>query len=51
MLVASKNPDVVQKGIQSTEYKEYFSKIMKLTVPEDTQVLTDNFAPVDFMVA
>jgi hypothetical protein len=24
---------------------------MKLTVPEDTQVLTDNFAPVDFMVA
>jgi len=51
MLVASKNPELIEQWIQVDEYKDYFSKIMKLEIPSDTQVLTDNFAPVDYMVA
>lgn len=50
MLVAAKNAAKLNFETDSREYTSFLSKRRYLDIPEDTQVLTDDFAPVDYYV-
>ncbi len=51
MLVASKNPELAKQWVSNTQYLDLFSRKMVLNIPDSTEILTDNYAPVDYMVA
>lgn len=50
MLVAAKNPESLNFETDLREYASFLSKRRYLDIPEDTKVLTDDFAPVDYYV-
>ena len=50
MLVAAKNPLALNFETDSSEYLSYLAKRRYLNIPEETKILTDDFAPVDYYV-
>jgi hypothetical protein len=50
ILVAAKNPASLNFETNSAEYTSFLAKRRYLDIPEDTKVLTDDFAPVDYYV-
>lgn len=50
MLVAAKNSDSLNYETQNPIYEEYLSKKLYLELEPTTQILTDDFAPVDYYV-
>lgn len=50
MLVAAKNPDSLNSETDNTQYQTYLSKRTYLELDTNTQILTDDFAPVDYYV-
>jgi hypothetical protein len=51
MLIAAKNPDALNYITNNDEHIEYLSRKRYLQLPEDTQILTDDFAPVDYYIS
>ncbi len=51
MLVAVKNPKNVPNTISNPLHAQYLSKRIYLDIPKDTKILSDNYAPVDSMIA
>jgi hypothetical protein len=51
MLIAAKNPDILQKSTENLELQSYIDNIISLSLPEDTEILTDDYAPVDYYIS
>lgn len=51
MLIALKNPEVFPEEVLNPLYASYLSKKTYLDIAEYTTILTDDYAPVDYMVA
>jgi len=51
MLIAAKNPQNLSFETSNQAHKFYLWKKMYPNIPEDTLVLTDDFAPVDYYVS
>ena len=51
MLVALKNPQKISENFSQAVHQEYLAKKRYLEIPDETQILTDNYAPVDYMVS
>ena len=51
MLIAAKNPEALSFETVHPELKKYIAKKMYLDIDPDTQILTDDYAPVDYYIA
>ena len=51
MLVALKNPENSSPLLTNQVHQEYLLKKIYLDIPKNTKILTDDFAPVDSMIA
>lgn len=51
MLIAAKNPETLNFKTDNLTYASYLSKKAYLDIPEDTPILTDDYAPVDSFIS
>lgn len=51
MLVALKNPETVSYTTENKEYKDFLTRKIYMQILEDTIVLTDDYAPVDYFTS
>lgn len=51
ILIAAKNPDALNYITSNDEHINYLSRKRFVNLPEDTQILTDDFAPVDYYIS
>lgn len=51
MLIAAKNPDSLNYTTNNDSHIEYLSRKRYLQIPDDTNILTDDFAPIDYYIS
>jgi spermidine synthase len=51
MLIAAKNKESLNTLTDNPEYQKYLTNMRYLTVPKDTKILTDDYAPVDSFIS
>jgi spermidine synthase len=51
MLIAAKNKESLITLTDNPEYQKYLTNTSYLTVPKDTNILTDDYAPVDSFIS
>lgn len=51
MLIARKNPQIQVKTPQSQNLLSFLERMQKMTPQDDTRLLTDDYAPVDFFTS
>jgi len=51
ILIAAKNPDSLNYITDNDNHIEYLSRKRYLNIPENTEILTDDFAPVDYYIS
>lgn len=51
ILIAAKNPDSLNYISSNDEHIDFLSRKRYLNIPENTKILTDDFAPVDYYIS
>lgn len=51
ILIALKNPDKISYTTENPVMQEFLENIRFLDIPKDTPILTDNYAPVEYLIS